>query len=81
MAEYKEFINNPENAYIKILIQELQKADNSAFYAFTATNNVYSPAGATCLEAVMSGVPVKQAIAEMCATINESFELYNATNR
>lgn len=80
-AEYQEFINNPENAYIKILIQELQKADNSAFYAFTATNNVYSPAGATCLEAVMSGVPVKQAIAEMCATINESFELYNATNR
>ena len=80
-GEYQEFINDPENAYIKVLIHELQQADSSAFYAFTATNNVYSPAGATCLEAVMSGVPVKKAIAEMCATINESFQLYNATNR
>lgn len=78
--EYQEFINKPENDYIKFILDEIRASDNSTFYAFTATNNVYSPAGATCLEAVMHGVPVSRAIAEMCAIINESFEMYNATN-
>ena len=58
----------------------MQNADNSAYYAFVANNNEYTPAGATCLEAVIGGTPVETAIADMCETINNSFELYNATN-
>lgn len=79
-AQYQGFLGKEENTYIKTLIDALQNADNSAYYAFTATNNVYSPAGATCLEAVINGTPVKDAISQMCKTINESFEIYNQTN-
>lgn len=79
--EYQAFLGEETNAYIKTLIDALQNADNSAFYAFVANNNEYTPAGATCLEAVLSGEPVEDAIATMCETINMSFEMYNATNK
>ena len=79
--EYQAFLQEDQNAYIQTLIDALQNADNSAFYAFVANNNGYTPAGATCLEAVIAGEPVEDAIATMCETINMSFEMYNATNQ
>lgn len=78
--EYQTFLAEEENSYIRTLIEALQNADNSAYYAFVANNNEYTPAGATCLEAVINGTPVEDAIEAMCETINSSFELYNATN-
>ena len=69
-----------EYPYVQSVIEAMRSADNSAWYAFTATNNEYTLAGATCLEAVCNGTPVDQAIAEMCETINNAFEMYNATN-
>lgn len=77
---YQAFLADEDYAYVNRLIEALQTADNSAFYAFVANNNEYTPAGATCLEAVINGTPVDQAIATMCDTINMAFEMYNATN-
>lgn len=79
--EYQAFLADEKTEYIKVLIEALQGADNSAFYAFVANNNEYTPAGATCLEAVIAGENVDDAIATMCETINMSFEMYNATNK
>ncbi len=67
--------------YVEKIIEAIKTSDLSAYYAFTATNNEYSPAGATCLEAVINGTPVEEAIAQMCQTINDSFTMYNATNK
>lgn len=61
-------------------IKDFLAGDDSAFYAFTATNNEYTLAQQTCLEAVCNDVPVDQAIADMVTTINDAFELYNLTN-
>ena len=77
--EYQAYL--AQYPYVKPLIEAMQGADLSAFYAFTATNNDYSPAGATALEEIINGTPVADAIATMCDTINESFEMYNKTNQ
>lgn len=77
-ADYQVFLK--DYPWIDDIITAMKSSDLSAFYAFTATNNEYTTAGATCLEAVCSGTPVDQAIAEMCETINNAFEMYNATN-
>ena len=77
-ADYQAFLK--DYPWIDDIITAMKSSDLSAFYAFTATNNEYTTAGATCLEAVCSGTPVDQAIAEMCETINNAFEMYNATN-
>ena len=79
--EYQAFLADEKTEYINVIIEALQGADNSAFYAFVANNNEYTPAGATCLEAVIAGESVDDAIATMCETINMSFEMYNATNK
>lgn len=78
-AEYKEILASDN--YTQYILDALAKSDYSAFYAFTATNNTYSPAGATCLEAVLNGGDVQAAIDQMCETINDAFEMYNLTNR
>lgn len=78
-AEYQAYL--ADYPYVQTLIDAMKNSDLSAFYAFTATNNTYSPAGATCLEAVINGTPVADAIAQMCQTINDDFEIYNATNQ
>ena len=77
-AAYQEYLKS--FPYVQKIIDAMKGADLSAFYAFTATNNTYSPAGATALEEIFNGTPVADAIATMVATINEDFELYNATN-
>jgi sn-glycerol 3-phosphate transport system substrate-binding protein len=77
-ADYQAYLK--EFPYVQKIIDAMKGADLSAFYAFTATNNTYSPAGATALEEIFNGTPVADAIATMVATINEDFELYNATN-
>ena len=77
---YQAFLAEEDYAYVNRLIEALQGADDSAFYAFVANNNEYTPAGATCLEAVIGGTPVDEAINAMCETINTAFEMYNATN-
>lgn len=77
---YQAFLAEEDYAYVNRLIKALQDADDSAFYAFVANNNEYTPAGATCLEAVIGGTPVDEAINAMCETINTAFEMYNATN-
>lgn len=77
--EYQEILKT-DNYTAKVL-EVLSKADTSAFYAFTAVNNIYSPAGATCLEAVINGADVQASIDQMCETINEAFKMYNLTNR
>lgn len=78
-ADYQAFLkDHPE---IQKLIDAIQKADNSAFYAFTATNNEYTLASKDCLEAVLNGGNVNDAINTMCETINNAFALYNKTNK
>lgn len=61
-------------------IKDFLAGDDSAFYAFTATNNEYTLAQQTCLEDVCNGVPVDDAIAKMVQTINDAFEMYNLAN-
>lgn len=78
-ASYQEFLKTDD--FTANLIAALQNSDSSAYYAFTATNNEYTTPGATCLEAVCNGTPVDQAISDMCATINDAFTMYNATNK
>lgn len=78
-ADYQAYL--AEFPYVQKIIDAMKGADLSAFYAFTATNNDYSPAGATALEEIFNGTPVADAIATMCDTINESFEMYNLTNQ
>ncbi|MBO4388426.1 MAG: extracellular solute-binding protein [Spirochaetales bacterium] len=77
--EYKEILASDN--YTARVLEELGKSDYSAFYAFTAVNNIYSPAGATCLEAVINGADVQASIDQMCETINEAFKMYNLTNK
>ena len=87
MPLYQEAYENPEyqadlewRPSFKQNIEDYLAGDDSAFYAFTATNNEYTLAQQTCLEAVCNGVPVDDAIATMVQTINDAFELYNLTN-
>lgn len=87
MPMYKEIYDMPEyqadlewRPSFKQNIEDFLAGDDSAFYAFTATNNEYTLAQQTCLEAVCNGTPVDEAIATMVQTINDAFELYNQTN-
>ena len=75
---YSEFLE--KYPFVKYAIDAMANSGTDAHYAFTATNNVYTVAGATALEAVCNGTPVDEAIATMVETINDSFEMYNLTN-
>ena len=78
VPEYHQFLEKYD--YVPFIIEQMKNASLDAHYAFTATNNVYTVAGATALEAVCNGTPVDEAIETMVETINDSFEMYNLTN-
>ena len=87
MPLYDEIYNHPdwqawakENPGFDATIKAIRAADDSASYAFTATNNEFALAGQDCLQAVTTGVDPAVAIAEMCTKINDAFEIYNKTN-
>lgn len=83
-AEYQNYLATDDtnyDHYIEYTLDCLEKSDYSAFYAFTAVNNTYSPAGATCLEAVLNGGDVQAAIDAMVKTIDDAFTMYNKTNK
>ncbi len=78
VPEYSEFLD--QFPFLGYVIDTMQSSGTDAHYAFTATNNEYTLAGATALEAVCSGTPVDEAIETMVETINTAFEMYNLTN-
>ena len=87
MPMYKEIYEHPDfqatlswRPSFDQNIKDFLAGDDSAFYAFTATNNEYTLAQQTCLEAVCNGTPVDDAIAQMVTSINDAFELYNMAN-
>lgn len=87
MPMYKEIYEHPDfqatlswRPSFDQNIKDFLAGDDSAFYAFTATNNEYTLAQQTCLEAVCNGTPVDDAIAQMVSSINDAFELYNMAN-